>query len=80
MCLAVPFKILSIAEDGKNAVAECMGVKKEISLELMDSEVSPGDYILIHVGLAIRKINTDAAERTLKDHRQMAEIYRQMNS
>ena len=80
MCLAVPSKILSISDDGKNAVAETMGVKKEVSLELLDSEVSPGEYILVHVGLAIRKINTEAAERSLEDHRQMAEIYRQMNS
>ena len=79
MCLAIPSKIISVSEDGTTAIAECMGVSKNVSLELLDSEVFPGEYVLIHVGFAIRKVNMAIAEKTLEDHKAMAKINKRLN-
>ena len=58
MCLAVPSKIVEVRDDN-TAVVDIRGVKKEISLELLEEEVREGDYVLVHVGFAIRKIDME---------------------
>ena len=74
MCLAIPSKIISFSEDRKTAIAECMGVTKSVSLEMLDSDVSVGDHVLVHVGFAIRKVNMESAKKTLADHLEMAKL------
>lgn len=54
MCLGVPGRILSV--DGPIALVDFFGVRREIRLDIVDSPVAPGDYILNHVGYAIRRI------------------------
>ena len=63
MCLAVPMKVIKI--EGEEAVVELEGVKKEISLTLLD-DVRVGDYVLIHAGFAIQKVDEKEAEETLE--------------
>ncbi len=63
MCLAVPAKIKSI--DRKEALVDFGGVRKRISLGIMDG-VKIGDYVLVHAGFAIGKVNKLEAEDTLK--------------
>ncbi len=63
MCLAIPAAILSIAGDA--AIVSVGGVKKSISLALLD-DVAVGDYVLLHVGYAIGKIDPDEAQKTLQ--------------
>lgn len=63
MCLAIPAEILSIA--GDDAVVSVGGVKKSISLALLNG-VAVGDYVLLHVGYAIGKIDPDEARKTLQ--------------
>ncbi len=58
MCLAVPSRIIEIRDDN-TAVVDIKGVKREISLELVEEDVKEGDYVLVHVGFAIRKIDTE---------------------
>ena len=62
MCLAIPMQVRSV--DGYQCVCEARGVEREVSLfMLQDEPVSPGDFVLIHVGYAIQKISAeDAAE------------------
>ena len=64
MCLALPAKVLSVDEEAGTAVVALGPVKKEISTALLD-EVTPGDYVLIHVGYALHKVSPEEAERTL---------------
>jgi len=64
MCLAVPVKVLSINEPTDMAVVALEGVRKEISLALVE-DVQAGDFVLVHVGYALNKISTDEAEKTL---------------
>jgi hydrogenase expression/formation protein HypC len=71
MCLAVPLKIISIK--GKMGIGELGGVKRKISLMLLD-KVRVGDYVLLHAGFAINKLETKEAEELLQLLREMSEV------
>lgn len=75
MCLAVPGKIESITgEDfGRIARVDFSGVKKEISLAYVP-EVNIGDYVLVHVGFAISKIDEEEAKQVFEYLVQMGEL------
>ena len=61
MCLAIPMKIMEI--DGFNARCEAKGVEREVSLFMMQGEdVSPGDFVMVHVGYAIQKVSEEDAQ------------------
>ena len=63
MCLAIPARIEEMT-DGDNAIVNLGGVRKEISLALLD-DVAVGDYVIVHVGYALTKLDQDEAEKTL---------------
>jgi len=63
MCLGVPAKI--IQKKGKQAVAEFKGVKRKVNLEFVD-QVKVGDYVILHAGFAIHKLEQKDALETLK--------------
>ncbi len=63
MCLAVPMKIVSI--DCDMAIAEVDGVRREASLMTLDDDVAVGDYVLIHAGFAISRLNEEEAQETI---------------
>jgi len=56
MCLGVPGRILSISAEGDRAMVDFFGVQREVRLDVVDEPVGIGDYILNHVGFAIRRI------------------------
>ena len=64
MCLGVPMKILS--RDGDNIVAEVDGVRKEASVMMLGEEVEVGDYVIVHAGFAISRLDEEYAEETLR--------------
>ncbi|MBR7158149.1 MAG: HypC/HybG/HupF family hydrogenase formation chaperone [Alphaproteobacteria bacterium] len=64
MCLAVPAKIVSLGNDDK-ALVDLGGVQKEISVKLLDN-VTEGDYVLVHAGFALSKMDETEAEETLE--------------
>ena len=63
MCLGVPGKVLAI--DGMEATVDFFGVKKVLRLDIVDEPVTVGDYVLNHVGFAIRRIPPSEVEETL---------------
>jgi len=63
MCLGVPMRIVSIS--GTDAVAEIDGVKREASLMLVDEPVGVGDYVIVHAGFAISRLDEAEARETL---------------
>ena len=65
MCLAIPAKITSIDETADAATVSLGGVRKQVSLALVDG-ADIGDYVLVHVGYALNKISPEEAERTLR--------------
>ncbi len=69
MCLGVPGRVLRI--DGTTALVDFFGVSRQVRLELVDEPVSPGDYILNHVGFDIRRIPEADIEGTLAMYEQL---------
>ncbi len=63
MCLAIPARITEKLHDDM-AVVDLGGVRKEISLALVD-DAEIGDYVIVHVGYALSKLDADEAAKTL---------------
>jgi len=64
MCLAVPMQIISV--EGDTMVAEIDGVRREASLLMLNEEVKVGDFVLIHAGFAISRLDDDEALETIE--------------
>lgn len=72
MCLAVPGQVLNIEEDElRMATVSFGGVTKSVSLALVP-EAGVGDYVIVHVGFAISKLDEAAARRTLETYAELA--------
>ena len=69
MCLAIPSRIVST--DGLTAVVDVCGARREASLMLMPEEIVPGDFVLVHAGFAMQKVDRETAEESLKFFRQL---------
>lgn len=63
MCLAIPVQIESI-EDEMTAVANIGGIRKRINTALVE-DLQVGDYVILHVGFALKKLDEDEALKTL---------------
>lgn len=72
MCLAIPARIIEIDANTENAIVDIGGIRKRISLALVDG-IELHDYVLIHVGYALSRIDPDEAQKTL-------ELFQQVNS
>jgi len=75
MCLAIPVKIVGLA-DNEMALADVGGIRKEISLALVD-DVKVGDYVIAHVGYAINRLDPEEAKKTLALFAELTEHERQ---
>ncbi len=64
MCLALPARIVELREN-EQGIVDLGGVRREVSLALVD-DVRAGDYVIVHVGYALSKLDTEEAERTLR--------------
>ncbi len=72
MCLAVPGQVLNIEGDQlRTATVSFGGVTKSVSLALVP-EAAVGDYVIVHVGFAISKLDEEAARRTLETYADLA--------
>ena len=72
MCLGVPGKVVEV--DGSVATVDFWGVRKQIRLEVVDEPVQPGDYILNHVGFAIRRIPPGEVASTLALYEELLRV------
>lgn len=67
MCLSIPSRIKEIKKNANTAIVDTMGINREVSLDLMDvNELAIGDYVLIHIGFVMNKIDEDDAMESLK--------------
>ena len=64
MCLALPVRVVEL-RDGDMAIVDLGGVRKEISLALVE-DVAAGNYVILHVGYALTRLDPAEAERTLE--------------
>ena len=63
MCLAIPARIVEMP-DPENAIVDLGGVRKEVSLALVE-DAAVGDYVIVHVGYALSRLDPEEAGRTL---------------
>ncbi len=63
MCLAIPSRIVEV--DNFRAMVDVYGARREINLMLMPEEVGIGDYVLVHAGFAIQKVEQESAHEAL---------------
>ena len=76
MCLAIPGKVLEIQQDAhgvRMGRANFGGIIKQVCLEYTP-EVEPGDYVLVHVGFALGRVDEAEAERTYQALREMEQL------
>lgn len=64
MCLAIPSKVIEI--NNTMATIDVYGARRDVSLLIMPEEVSIGDYVLVHAGFAIQKVDREAGEDALR--------------
>lgn len=75
MCLGVPGRVVEV--DGWIATVDFFGVRRQVSLQVVDEPVAPGDYVLNHVGFAIRRIPEDEIGETLALYERLIELAEQ---
>jgi hydrogenase expression/formation protein HypC len=63
MCLAIPVQVIALHDD-ETATVDLGGVHKAVSIALLD-EISVGDFVILHAGFALTRLDPDEAERTL---------------
>ena len=75
MCLGVPGRVVEI--DGLTASVDFWGVKRKVRLETVDEPVQLGDYVMVHVGFAIRRIPQEQIKETLDLYNQLIAVTNQ---
>jgi len=64
MCVAIPSKIIS--KEGLLATVEVYGARRQVNLMLLPEEAEIGEYVLVHAGFAIQKVDIEAGKESLK--------------
>ena len=79
MCLSIPSKIKKIDKETNICTVDTMGVERTASLDLIDQEVTIGDYVLIHIGFAMNKIDEEDALESLKVYQEIIDKMDEMD-
>jgi hydrogenase expression/formation protein HypC len=76
MCLGIPGRIMSIQDDRGllMGTVDFGGVKRDVCLAYVANEVTRGDYVVVHVGFAISKVDEAEAQRTFEVLREMSQL------
>jgi hydrogenase expression/formation protein HypC len=81
VCLAIPGQIVAITDEvNRLASVDVVGVRRTVNIGLLDADgagAQPGDWVLIHVGFALSRIDEEEAAATLRLLRQMGSEYEQ---
>ncbi len=72
MCLSIPSKVEHIDENNI-ATVDTMGIKRKVSLDLITEPVEVGDFVLIHVGFAMNKIDEESALDSLEIYKEIVQ-------
>jgi hydrogenase expression/formation protein HypC len=75
MCLSIPSKVVKIDKEKNVATVDTMGVSREAGLDLMgENEVKIGDYVLLHIGFIMNKIDERDALASIETYKEILEI------
>ena len=74
MCLSIPSQVVEVRPEEGSCIVDTMGVKREASLLMMqEGEIAPGDYVLLHVGFVMEKIDTQYALESIETYKEILE-------
>lgn len=74
MCLSIPSKVVKISNDETMCTVDTMGVQRDANLMMMeDGDVSIGDYVLLHIGFVMNKIDEDEAMSSIDTYKEILE-------
>ena len=74
MCLSIPSKVVKIDKDNNIATVDTMGVQRVASLDLMEEiEINIGDYVLLHIGFIMNKIEEKDALLSIETYKEIIE-------
>jgi hydrogenase expression/formation protein HypC len=76
MCLGIPGRILDMSDASglPMGTVDFAGVRREVCLSYVAGEVKPGDYVVVHVGFAISKVDEDEAKKTFEALQAMSQL------
>ena len=75
MCLSIPSKVTKINKETNVATVDTMGVSRDASLDLMEeNDVKIGDYVLLHIGFIMNKIDNEDALASLETYQEIIDI------
>lgn len=75
MCLSIPSKVVKVSEDKTMCTVDTMGVQRDANLMMMDdNEVKVGDYVLLHIGFVMNKIDEEEALKSIETYREILEL------
>ena len=82
MCLAIPGQVIEFVDEANRlAKVDVAGVRRTVNVGLLDADddggAQPGDWVLIHVGFALSKVDEDEAQATLRLLQRMGDAYEQ---
>ncbi|WP_318522266.1 HypC/HybG/HupF family hydrogenase formation chaperone [Photobacterium leiognathi] len=71
MCLSIPSQVVEVHEQDNGVTVDTMGVKRTVSCHLLTEPLNIGDYVLIHIGFVMSKIDEKDAQESLEMYRQL---------
>ncbi len=71
MCLSIPSRVVEIDREKCTAVVDTMGVKREVGIDFVESELKEGDFVLIHVGFAMNIISNEDALASIETYKEI---------
>lgn len=75
MCLSIPSKVVKISEDNTLCKVDTMGVQREANLMMMkDGDVAIGDYVLLHIGFVMNKIDEKEALTSIETYKEIIQM------
>jgi len=75
VCLSIPSKVIKVSDDKTMCTVDTMGVQRDANLMMMDDEdVKVGDYVLLHIGFVMNKIDEEEALVSIETYREILEL------
>ena len=71
MCLSIPSQVIAIDNDRQSVTVDTLGVRRDVSSHLMEEPLELGDYVLIHIGFVMNKIDKEDALHSIELYREI---------
>ncbi|MFM5078647.1 HypC/HybG/HupF family hydrogenase formation chaperone [Aeromonas caviae] len=74
MCLSIPSQVVQLHLEDNCVTVDTLGVQRRVSCLLLEDPLALGDYVLLHIGFVMSKIDEDEAQASLESYRQMVAL------